>query len=218
MAKGNGGTRTIGPSKPPAQNNDMRTYQSWGDKPIEIDMEDGFPMERAKDIMEQVERLSDIYEIPVNKIVLLNKEKARTGSAAYANQEEGVLTFSLSNGSGKTTYGNIVAHEFAHLFPHQFEKPTPPLMSRERAPKLWAKYDKNLPLYNKNKTLNDEMVKVYKDFKKYAKRIGISDLYAVQGGVGEFAAEAFAYRLRYGAGRMEHFDKAYNLLLKMKKS
>ena len=112
MAKGNGGTRSQGPRNTITPENGLRTYQSYGDRPIEVDMEDGFPMERARDIMEQIERLSDIYEIPVKKIVLLNKNKAREGSAAYALQEDGVLTFSLSDGSRRTTYGNIVAQNW----------------------------------------------------------------------------------------------------------
>lgn len=217
MAKGNGSTRMSASGQGAPQNGVLRSFQSWGDKAIAVEIEDGFPIERANAILEQVERLSDIYEISVNKVVLVNKGRVREGEAASANHDDKVLTFSLSDAKGRTTYGNVVAHEFAHLFPNQFEKPTPPLMPREKAPKLWAKYDKNLPLYNENKSLNDEMVGLYKDFKKYAKRVGITDLYAVRGGVGEFAAEAFAYRLKYGAGRMEHFDKAYNILLKLKK-
>lgn len=147
--------------------------------------------------------LSEEKNIDLKKLIITDEDLSHNGKEVLglANHEEKRII--LSAGSDYRD----VAHELGHLIPvkekidydkqirdvkrmnkgHLNERGPKGVL--ERLEKRKAAYNSE---YNRNKTLNDQVNQLYKEFKGKGRSMAFSD-YAWRGGFREFAAEAFAH-------------------------
>ena len=149
------------------------------------------------------EILSEEKNINLEKLIITDEALNHNGKEVYGLATPGEKRVILRAGSDYRE----VAHELGHLIPakekldydkqirdfkrmnkgHLNEKGPKGVL--ERLEKRKAAYNSE---YNRNKTLNDQMNQLYKEFKGKGRSMAFSD-YAWRGGFREFAADAFAH-------------------------